>query len=375
MTTPERVAIVMSRLPRLVDPRAPWMDALRTAIQRIKLAGDRLVVMPHTAGWQLVLRAARHSNVYVELLAEAMLPPEPVASRELASDPEQIPDRDRGLLQAATTILALHVRPHGNIHRGLREVLTQGRHVELVAGLSSASVSDDLLARGAQLWQQDLVTPASVELPAGCDVFEVVPFPSDHEWVSLTHTTRARPGPWPGQTDEDHLDDLLERRPDGDHSAVAVLERIVREQRLIASGAAIRAAHPVVCFTEVPLGQLPQLHRFRPHRTRWDFEPYGVCIDRDWLLAQGTQPVIYGDDDTWATLDAVDQYRFQRAFSQSLTTVYDWTCEREWRHAGDLDLSALPEQLGLVFVPDAASARRIAAVSRWPVTLWPARPD
>ena len=49
----------------------------------------------------------------------------------------------------------------------------------------------------------------------------------------------------------------------------------------------------------------------------------------------------------------------------------DWTIEREWRHIGDLDLSQLPRECGLIFVPNYATARHIATVSSWPITLWP----
>jgi hypothetical protein len=200
----------------------------------------------------------------------------------------------------------------------------------------------------------------------------VVPLPSAENWPFLTHSTRRREGPWPDQSQIDYLDDLILARNGADHSALAALRRILQKQRLLATAQTIRGGTPVVSFTAVPLAELDRLRVFRPHRGRWDFEPYGISIRRDWLQRNGARPVLYGDDRLWASLPADDRPFFQRRRTQrSPDGQIDWTVEAEWRVVGDIDLSHLPPDAGLLFVPTRTHAREIAAISRWPVTVVP----
>jgi hypothetical protein len=133
----------------------------------------------------------------------------------------------------------------------------------------------------------------------------------------------------------------------------------------------IRGDAKVVCFTAVPLRELPQLRSFRSHLARWDFEPYGVCIRRGWLEQHGCAPVRYGDDAFWESLAAEVRPFFQVRTSTSRRSgrVTDWSIEREWRHVGNVDLSKLPTDAGLIFVPSREEAEQIATISRWPVTV------
>ena len=127
----------------------------------------------------------------------------------------------------------------------------------------------------------------------------------------------------------------------------------------------------MVCFTAVPLSELPQLRSFRSHLARWDFEPYGICIRREWLESRDCLPVRYGDDSLWASLDLQDRPYFQVQTStcrQSGRTI-DWSVEREWRHVGDVELEELPANAGLVFVPTREEAEQLVTISRWPVTV------
>ena len=157
---------------------------------------------------------------------------------------------------------------------------------------------------------------------------------------------------------------------------------ILRQRRLIASTRTARGGVRVVSFTASPLSQLPELRRFRRHRGRWDFEPYGLCIHQSWLKERGVRPVVYGNEANWRDLNEHDQSYFQLAHSLAVganetdaehesAAGIDWTVEREWRHIGHLDLRELPRESGLVFVRNYAAAKRVSIVSPWPVTLWP----
>ena len=384
-----RTAIVMSRLPRLVSPDAPWLLGLRAGLRRVRGRGQLLLIGEGTAGCDFVRRGAELLNVNHERVSPSSGSPEP--EQYLSLDPtDAIPERDR-TLAAADELLVLGLRSNGHWHRLLRDRLRTGvGGVTLVdlPGLEGTTVRDELASLGATVWKP---TPGETGPLSGIhagaatlseDIVELVPFPTADGWVSLSHTTRGCPGPWPEQSPEDYLDSLLLSRSDADHSPVGTLKLILQQQRLIASERTARGGIRVVSFTASPLSHLPELRRFRHHRGRWDFEPFGLCIRRSWLEERGARPVIYGDDALWHGLDTKDRSFFQLAQSkpaaagetisdEQQAAGIDWTVEREWRHIGDLDLSPLPRECGLVFVPNYATARRIAAVSPWPITLWP----
>ncbi len=382
MSPRRRTAIVMSRLPRLIDPRAAWLRGLRAALRRVQQLGDTLVVVDGTAGAELVRRGAERLAIPVEVIQVA---DDPGSVSTATESEDTIPQRDRVLIGSAQTVVVLGVRTNGNVHRALREHLANGGHVELadLDELQSRAVRDDLIGRGALLWSLgfDDHSPVGVAVESATprrtdSVYEIVPFPSPGEWIFLSHTTRACAGPWPEQTQTDYVDSVLDGTSDADHSPVAALERILTQQRLLASPRTNRGGHAVVCFTAVPLLDLPSLRQFRTHRSRWDFEPFGLCLDRQWLHDRGARPVIYGDEATWQSLPDADRPFFQLTHptdraKESSAQLIDWSVEREWRHVGDLDLRELKPDQALVFVPRFAAAMRMAEVSPWPITLWP----
>jgi len=159
-------------------------------------------------------------------------------------------------------------------------------------------------------------------------------------------------------------------RAGADHSALAALWRIARSGRLLASSEFVRGETPVVSWTAVPLSELGTLRTYRSHLGRWDFEPYGICIRREWLEGRGARPVQYGDDPLWDALPADDRPFFQKRESHTASGKrIDWTVEQEWRHVGDMELGELPADAALLFVPSEAEARQLAAASPWPIVV------
>lgn len=373
MSKPRRIAIVMSRLPRLIDPQATWLRGLRAALRRIRESGDLIVIADGTAGSDFVRRGAERFRIPIQ---EA--PINAGFGNESVSEEGAIPPQDRVLLATADLVLALQVRTNGNVHRALQERLAQNSPVEIV-DLPEAhprAVRDDLVERGATLWSpsddaQLSFAPSNDSQLERLSVCELVPQPSPDEWTFLSHTTRACAGPWPGQSMPDYVDSILDDAEDADHSAIAALERIVTQRQLLAASRMIRGGYAVVCLTAVPLLDLPPLRKFQTHRSRWDFEPYGICIRQRWLQDRGARPVVYGDESTWQSLGEGDRPFFQLTSSPSSSPGTDWSVEREWRHVGDLDLSDLPAKEGLLFVRRYEDAVQLSRSSPWPITLWP----
>lgn len=322
-------------------------------------------------------------NSHASLLLSPPLPADPplAALEELAD----LPAPDRAVLALSDRILALHVRGEGNMMRLLRARLR-------LPGFSAASVflalgselvprerADELLDAGGVGWylmnaagehEHRQASPwASADLAARPPA-PIIPCPAAESWGYLTHCTRRRVGPWPGEDEDQFLDDLILDREGADHSALATLWRIVRSGRLIASNEFVRGQTPVVSFTAVPLSEIRSLRTYRSHLGRWDFEPYGICIRRDWLQRCGARPVQYGDDPLWDALPAADRPFFQKHESHTSSGKrIDWTTEREWRLVGDMDLGEIPAVAALLFVPSEGEAQQLAATSPWPIVV------
>lgn len=395
-----KVAIVMSRLPRLVDPEATWLCGLRACLRRILARQQTLLTTLGTAGADFIQRGAVRLQVKHEAVSHSPSPLDHV-SVSAASDSIRF---DREIAQQADEILVLGLRSRGNWHKLLHERLSSGRSGVVLVDLKDLqpnSVKNELLNLGAQLWSPELSAqlPLDSEVessvparqwpvgacgPSGAGHCTLHPLPSSAEWSFLTHTTRACPGCWPEQSANDFLDSILECRVDGLHSGLRTLMRILQQRRLIASNRTIRGGFPVVSFTSAPLMELPEMRCFRTHRMRWDFEPYGLCVRHAALVRAGARPVIYGTEQVWEQLGDSDAPYFQLnepsidlsdSNHPGANSGIDWSREREWRYRGNLDLTAFDPADILVFVPTYDEARQISAATQWPITLWPVEVD
>ena len=85
------------------------------------------------------------------------------------------------------------------------------------------------------------------------------------------------------------------------------------------------------------------------------------------LQSWGARPVIYGDEASWLRLDTAHRPYFQKRGTSD--EAIDWRVEKEWRIAGDVDLSKVAAEKAVVFVPSQAEAEQIAQLSRWPVLV------
>jgi hypothetical protein len=182
------------------------------------------------------------------------------------------------------------------------------------------------------------------------------------QWNYLTHCTRSPDGPWPDQSLAGYYNEML---TEVDHShPLDTLIRILEQQRLIATTYLKRTDVATVSLSEVPLQQLLSRRTFQRHLHRWDWEPYGICVRRNWLMKRGCRPVVYGSKSDFQKLPREDQ-----PFFQVIPEGASWTEEREWRIADDLRLSEIPANEAFVFVPSVSEGRRVSSISRFPVMI------
>lgn len=390
------VAIISSRLDRKLDCNDIWFHVLRTIVLRAKPRQDQFLVAKGTTAERFVRRATElFGRSTVELVApveqhttvqwvrnqlfSGALPTDQVA----LSPPiratvhpalQDVPLRDRALMAFADHVIALQVRSQGNTYKILSQaaadkVLDPGSI--LVCTDLCDGPSMDLLDCGITglhlIGNEDSLTVDPLEVNATPNIIDV---DTIEPGKYLTHWTRRPRGPWPDQRDTDFWDELILNLSTRNRSALAALARIVAQRKLWASVKSNRSGNPIVSFSAVPLRDWLSLRKFRPHRSRWDFEPYGICVSRKWFIDQGGRAVIYGDDDDWSQLPSEQRHLFQpRTSTTRGGNEIDWTCEKEFRRIGDLDLSQLASEQAALFVPSMKEAQHLSAISPWPIAI------
>ena len=183
----------------------------------------------------------------------------------------------------------------------------------------------------------------------------------------LVHCTRARRGPWPDQSLPQFHDELLQHPWDEQPTAFMTLQRILKQQRLIATSSYRRGNKHTVCFASKELSDLLSMRRFQSHLARWDWEPYGIMIHREWLQGHGAKQVNYIERDAVKKITE-DELSFCQVVSDEEGAI-DWRQEQEWRIAGDVRLNPIPFSKAIVFVPTLAEAIAVQPISRWPIAV------
>ena len=404
------VCVASSRLGRKLDTYDSWFDAIRTMAARLNPEDIFLITGVGTTtdvflrragqlfGFKVVEFRPFPRRVSRQWFQESLL----AATRQREShhrysvcyfgDLSEAPKTgnllrrtpiDQCLIQIASEVRLLSVRANGNILRAARQRLAEsppGKTQLLVdARLTANPLKDELIAQGATAWwlyQEPMnLLPATESFISGspnssrrreieAPVLDITEIKPDQ---FLLHWTRRRVGPWPDQTDQEYLDDLIFRSHRRNHEVISTLGRILATRKILGTSQLTRGTEPVACFSNMPLDEIKQRKVFRKHLGRWDCEPIGIAIDRDRLIELGARPVVYGDHKTWQGLDEREQAFFQLA--QTRDNEIDWRQEDEWRVVGDLDLNLIDANSAVVFVPTASEAKRIAKISRWPIVV------
>jgi hypothetical protein len=416
-----RTSLVSSRLKKQLDLQPWWFDVLRSAVLSSHPESACLVVVSDTAPARAVRRASQlfnrrvmhfrvcpgrllrspdcvsrwlrdavrelsqaqpassvdqHSELQVLVSPEIG---EPTGNSDAAqSNPIlEFPLEDRLLFAAADRIQVLSVRAAGQILRLIDAHLRDSERVAipvLIASDESRQLPNavSVLPPGWTPWLFEGDTAHVQEMdrdvsdPNPSTAFEASLLTNPDDW--LLHWTRAASGPWPGESEDDYLDHLILRTGGADHSALATLCRILCDGVLRASTTGIRGGFGVVAFTAVPLCEFRERRIFRGHRTRFDFEPWGIAIRKSVLLQKGARPVIYGDEAVWQTLPEEQRPWFQKIiFEESKSTL----TEKEWRIQGDLILKDLRKEDLCVFVDSVVDAHRVRQMRNWSVTVTP----
>jgi hypothetical protein len=101
---------------------------------------------------------------------------------------------------------------------------------------------------------------------------------------------------------------------------------------------------------------------YRPHLRRWDYEPFGVALSKDFAESIGIQPVIYTDSTNQNGYQLFDRYRLHPK-----GRTYDWSAEKEWRSPVSVKLRKVPNSDIRIFAEDSKQSRLILQQCPWPV--------
>ena len=404
-----RLAIVSSRLKKRKDLQSWWFDALRTAVLRCHPDNDSLWVVDGTASAASVTRASelfgihRHriciSDAVVDsadelaewlnriaasdgdssstgkfesmVFASPRFVPQNRSDEQLSKAPEA--QNDTALVAIAEKIVSLYCRSNGTVERlltrRLRDDWRQDSLVVTVTMANSPPIPQSIIERGAVEWILDgppitagVAEPTSADEESSNAVHG--PLAAPDEW--LCHWTRPAFGPWPGQSTDDYLDELILGCDSADRSALACLLRIVVQRQILATVSA-RHEPPTVSLTAVPLADFRRRRVFRSHRQRYDFESWGVAIRRTVVKRLGGQPVEYVTPGK-APLSSANRFTQVRFDAQQRI---DWSEEREWRVARDIDLTLLDHHDVCLFVNERAEAAVVRDQCPWTVVVVP----
>lgn len=357
-----KIAIVNSRKPRQVHPDERWLQWTMALGYATAKQGHTLSASVGTIGYDAALFGAAMGNgkirVFVKHGEERIVNesvPQSVATNLLTHQVLVLADgltevqRDQAVINDADLVVAVAIRSGGQMESLLKARHLTGKRVQVVDPESSSlwGGSRRLLELGVPLVAEDIRSIveerltqralARMDEPHNLNLFlswKEAPLVNP----TLAHFTRGANGSWPGQSNAEYLKDLWHGGWSARRDARATLSRIMESRRIQASGRLIRGSFPMVSFTAVSPERIADLHRYRSHLIRWDFEPWGLVFDRDWLMQRGARPVKYLPAKSLKNLAEHEQPFFQKHEPPDC----DFSAEEEWRIQGDVDFSAAP---------------------------------
>ncbi len=364
----------------LIASATPYAEAIRHFCKRFELqylCFETEIDIHRSANRDIDNCIAIHADKSAEKLVESSIANAPL--------------HDRAVVGFADHLFAIQVRPRGKMERLLLKRLSCdyfpkaslfiGMNYRREETKTTTKTKNKLLEKGAVGWfalpHEPIEIDSSNRLTNWACRLRAVPATrvpifrsSQIDWSTdrwLVHCTRQRRGSWPDQSNDQLLDEsLLEMKPAVD-STLASLIRILELKRLVATNHLRRTRISTVCFSECPLPQLLSMRRFEQHKSQWDWEPYGILVNRGWLSERGASPVKYLPAQEMNSLSE-DESVFAQPSGDS-GSGRNWTVEREWRIRDDLRLAHLPFSKGLVFVPTIEEANQVASISAWPVVI------
>ena len=391
------LGIVSSHLNQNAFASQRWQNALMSALSFARQQNAVIVYSESTPYSAAIHNACVKTNSHA--LRLALPTSKPVRSLEgsdddcifvhheqdiHSSDIQSLPFLDRLIVAISQQVFVLDIDPAGKISKLIDRRLSTPEFpkgsVFLVHHTNTESPKkrrwiQSQLDRGAVAWlaKDSNQSNAPVHCRSFTQYSQVPTFPAKLLAIAkspfLIHCTRARQGAWPDQSSSQFYDELLIHPWCTPPSSLQSLQRILEYQRLVATSHLKQGSTPTISFTQRPLSELLSARTFEAHLARWDWEPYGIMINRDWLAAAGCRPVIYLQREEYKRVHPEDML-FTQPYEESNAINRkgrDWRVEQEWRLPRDLRLHQVPFSKAIVFVKHHWEAKMLASLSHWPI--------
>lgn len=392
-------AVFNSRKPRLISPHSNWLKALAFFFRSLDPRQIALAASAGTLTYDMASAHALRSG-----LPQLLVAPFPLlsADRELlktyGEGANNIPllscmldtasccrrqaqvCRDRILGALAHLHLVLEIRSRGNLSAVLENIQAKSPRPQFILepeDHGSSSAGNYALLKKFSGHAHGFRPPRTLHQPAANPVRTHRPSnmgnSSPHDDIIrgnyLYHYTRARAGPWPGETYREYLLNLLDECPLSGYSALDTLIRILQEGLIRAGSKMVRGEEAVISWSSHPPDELFEMRKWNRTLARWTVEPYGIAVRRDILRSFAAKPAIYGDEQVYSRLAEPERYRFQLSRSGGSAS---WRHEREWRVRGGLELSKIKPDGGFVFVPTEEEKEELCrhVKSRLPIVVF-----
>jgi len=166
-----------------------------------------------------------------------------------------------------------------------------------------------------------------------------------NNWNYLTHWTSSLFAPYPNETLFDFYQSILNSKNIYSHNAFNTLINILKTKIIIANNKIIKGKYNVISFTENNPKETIKFMLWRNNRFRYNYEPYGIAINKDYLIKIGAKKVIYENNTNFNQLNEEE-----KPFFQYYGKDKRWQFENEWRYLGNLNIENIPKQNILILV-------------------------
>lgn len=365
-----------SRKPRVMTGEENWLKALRRILPVMKSMGFGFAASSGTTTYDLVTAYAENAGskglmVYPSGLsgaeelkcgAEDAAGTRPTVSLSCMSCTCRCPKtvrlvcRDHLLAFLADAYCVLEIRPEGNLYAIIEAQQKENPRPLVILQTENKVEGNEGNRVLLEQFPENTRTFCLEDFHERGDDSKRALSPSgsirelkDITWSDyLYHYTRGCCGPWPGQTHQEYLLDLLAGESFCAHSTLDTLIRILSEGILRASSKLLRGDQAVVSWSSRAPLELGSLRLWNRGLIRWTFEPYGLAVSRRVLKEHGTKPTIYAGAAIHKCLKPADRYRFQKHEPPRCS----WKHEREWRLRNNLELKSISPTDWFVFVPE-----------------------
>jgi hypothetical protein len=340
---PDLAAILISRQPLRPSRRFAWVRQAEQAVVWLKHQQMALCSSLGLQTWELVTALGSIHGLPMRIVPGPIVADDFDACRRHAFeqfdlDPDRaefaglphpgpktrrqkvMQDRDVRVVETATVLLPISLRPDGGMERLVDESKANGKQIETRFAVPYQARSEKLAYDLSGRRLNPMLAAAS------------------GRW--LVHWTRSFNAAWPGERAIDYYRAVLasDTYP---RTAFASLENILRTQTIYASSTHMPEKTATVSFSAVAPQDLIRLVKWRSRHRRMAFEPYGVGIKRARAAALGIKPVSY-----YRRGEGGRSKTGETWLRQSRGVITDWRREQEYRRCGDFDLSAVaPEDM------------------------------